>query len=282
MANSDLTEQDRLSADFADSELATTIARSLKDRRTLRIGLLGSAVGHGNLGDEAIFLVISSLIAKISTSEKYCRTDVEVILFCTGNITDAKRYVEHLPLKIEVTNIVPQIRTKHGVNLDNIERKVDWLLDTHHPIVSMIAGLDVVHSLGGGYLSSHWDWMVIDTMVPLHLAKRLEKKVIVTGVTVGPFEGSNAGRFERAVISGLKIADLVDLRDGSCHEDLDRHGIDYQITIDDAAGFSQIVSPLLPESQPDPMIQTDGNPYIGIVIQSLDVGAGVMDGFLTK
>ena len=253
--------------DQFESDEALAINASLNYGRPIRIGLLGAAVGHGNLGDEAIYLTIVSMITKISMMPKYNNPEIEVVILCTGNLNNVQRYSKHLPIKVTTSHAAVDVRTNYGVNLTNIETKVDALIDKQHPIVSLIASLDIIHSFGGGYLASHWDWMVIDTMLPIHLAKRLGKSVMITGVTVGPFNGDRADQFRNAVLKGLSLADFVDLRDGSEYQLLEKNNINYQISIDDAAGFSQVVNPLLPSQEPDPLLSTNGYQYIGIVLQ---------------
>lgn len=79
-----------------------------------------------------------------------------------------------------------------------------------HELVSLLSEADVLHLVGGGYLSGMTASRLWDHMLLIRIASKLGARIVLSGQTIGPFKGF----LHRHIANwGLRKAELIFLRD---------------------------------------------------------------------
>lgn len=189
-----------------------------------------------NTGDE---LILASLV------DYYLRQDPRSRLVVLGeNVAVSSAFVEARGDITWVTELNQYFAAHVGRSSHSVAEAVDRLLASDltdvfpgsgATVEAALRRADVFHVAGGGYFHEGFPNTIAEV---LYCAFALERanpacRLVFTGLTLGPF-GNLPLAVQDDLQAVMRSASLVDLRDERSTSWLDKAGIEYQVTCDDA------------------------------------------------
>ncbi len=178
-----------------------------------------------------------------------------------------------LPCKVLVSNILHRYVWEHyeEKNHARVQNAVADLVETDRMILDrfdyavsslhqFFVRTDVVHIVGGGIINNKWKDVHYIIKAAVDLAKKYNKKVFMTGQTIGPLDELDQIRLRPV----FEKVDLVDLRDCCCEKYLQTCGCPVNRSMDDVLLDLLPAKAIQKEDDLAPYIE---RPHINLCIQ---------------
>lgn len=208
-----------------------------------RIALLG-AVANPNVGDEAI------LTSNLQLIRKMYGWNCKVYIF-TKNASYTALYSSEPGLQIIPIDYLHQLTINSNFDIDQLKLIRQELLDytekddkesygrnlIYRSLHGIFEEIDILHIIGGGYLNSKWPDMIYEVLMATDMAKKYEKKYLVSGISLFPIEDKHALLISKI----LESAVAIDFRDNYYIKQLENTSCEnLQVTTDDAVFMDSI------------------------------------------
>lgn len=220
--------------------------------------LISGGWGYRNLGDDAILVSTVKLLQTCYddvqlTVLSYAKDESKMILDSSISAHSSVDYLLHSGsfelINYKNQNIYQKITKKINIinhffstNADRMKAKihneVKVLLDSNNDIIQCFKSCDLFLLSGGGYINN-WETSLVSKCIEVELASYFKKRIILFGVTIGPF-GRN--KYETCFAEYFKKIELACVRDIESKADCIRLGVPVDdLVIPDIALFEETI-----------------------------------------